>query len=158
MALTILWHIIINLRNSTHKHTHLTCNLKFGCTLPWSLCYCKQLRLIQSADTSALLEETRLTLYETYYWQTAFTVRIRSRNNRPAEPELLRCTRVNFPPNVSHYNVEVLIDIILPAALRHGTVDSASNRNENQKFFLGGGGLRRPVRRAELTIFKCLLS
>jgi hypothetical protein len=38
-------------------------------------------------------------------------------------------------------------------------VESTSNRNEYQKYFLGGGGLRWSVRRADiLTTFMCRLS
>jgi hypothetical protein len=37
-------------------------------------------------------------------------------------------------------------------------VDSASNRNEYQEHFLGGGGARGPVHRANLTTFMCWLS
>jgi len=45
-----------------------------------------------------------------------------------------------FDPRWCHWNF--FIDIILPAALWHLGVDSASNRNEYQEYFLGGKGGR----------------
>ena len=54
-------------------------------------------------------------------------------------------------------SLEFFIDIMLPAALCGPGVDSASNRNEYQEYFLGGKG--RPLRRADnLTTFICRLS
>ena len=62
-------------------------------------------------------------------------------------------SRVRFPMVSLE---EFFIDIILLAALDPG-VDSASNRNEYQEYFLVGQ--RRPVRRADnLTTFMCRLS
>jgi hypothetical protein len=52
-------------------------------------------------------------------------------------------------------SLEFFIDIILPAAYDPG-VDSASNRNEYQEYFLGGkGGCHRAD---NLTTFMCQLS
>ena len=50
----------------------------------------------------------------------------------------------------SQWSLEFFIDKILPATLRPG-VDLASNRNEYQEYFLGGGG-RKDGRYVELTI------
>jgi hypothetical protein len=63
-----------------------------------------------------------------------------------------RRARVRFPM----VSLEFFIDIILSVAL-WPWVDSASNRNEYQEYFLWGQ--RRPVRRVDnLTTFKCRLS